>query len=126
MHRGGPAGERQARVYTITREAEPTPKGRHMPLDLAAAGELASALATAVAVPVTPLQPSGEVDWESHARVIRRLVDGGITVVTPNGNTGEFYALDPAEVPRVVESAVAAAGGRAAVLAGVGLDIATA
>lgn len=97
-----------------------------MPLDPAATAQLASALATAVAVPVTPLQPSGQVDWEAHARVIRRLTDGGITVIVPNGNTGEFYALDPAEVPRLVESAVAAAGGQSVVMAGVGLDIATA
>jgi 4-hydroxy-tetrahydrodipicolinate synthase len=97
-----------------------------MPLDPAATAELASTLATAVAVPVTPLQPSGQVDWEAHARVVRRLADGGITVIVPNGNTGEFYALDPAEIPRLVESAVAAAGGRSVVMAGVGLDIATA
>jgi 4-hydroxy-tetrahydrodipicolinate synthase len=97
-----------------------------MPLDPAAAAELASTLATAVAVPVTPLQPSGQVDWEAHARVVRRLAGGGITVIVPNGNTGEFYALDPAEIPRLVESAVAAVGGRSVVMAGVGLDIATA
>jgi 4-hydroxy-tetrahydrodipicolinate synthase len=97
-----------------------------MPLDPAAAAELSSTLATAVAVPVTPLQPSGQVDWAAHARVVRRLAGGEITVIVPNGNTGEFYALDPAEIPRLVESAVAAAGGRSVVMAGVGLDIATA
>jgi 4-hydroxy-tetrahydrodipicolinate synthase len=97
-----------------------------MPLDPAATAQLASALATTVAVPATPLQSSGQVDWEAHARVVRRLADGGITVIVPNGNTGEFYALDPAEVPRLVESAVAAAGGQSIVMAGVGLDIGTA
>jgi 4-hydroxy-tetrahydrodipicolinate synthase len=97
-----------------------------MPLDPAAAAELSSTLATAVAVPVTPLQPSGQVDWAAHARVVRRLAGGEITVIVPNGNTGEFYALDPAEIPRLVESAVAAAGGRSVIMAGVGLDIATA
>jgi 4-hydroxy-tetrahydrodipicolinate synthase len=97
-----------------------------MPLDPAAAAGLAGALATAVAVPVTPLRPSGQADWDAHAQVIRRLADGGITVITPNGNTGEFYALGPSETARAVESAVAAAEGRSVVMAGVGLDIATA
>src|SRR5262249_38273993 len=101
-------------------------KGRPMPLDPAATAQLASTLATAVAVPVTPLQPSGQVDWEAHARGVGRLADGGITVLVPDGNTGEFYALHPPAVPRLVESAVAAAGGRSVVMAGVGLDIATA
>src|SRR3989442_7746802 len=62
-------------------------------LDSAAAGRLKGALATVVAIPVTPFGASGDVDWEAHAGLIRRLTDGGVSVVTPNGNTGEFYAL---------------------------------
>jgi 4-hydroxy-tetrahydrodipicolinate synthase len=91
-----------------------------------AAYRLRSALATVVAIPVTPFDGAGEVDWDAHARLIRRLTDGGVTVVTPNGNTGEFYALTPDEARRATESAIKAAGGSAEVLAGVGLDTATA
>lgn len=91
------------------------------PLDALRAG-----LSTLVAIPVTPFGPDGGVDWDSYAALIARLVGSGVEVLTPNGNTGEYYALTEAETRRVVESAVAAAGGRADVMAGVGLSIASA
>ena len=55
------------------------------------------ALSSVVAIPTTPFAPDGRIDAEGYRRVIRRLVDGGVTTVTPNGNTGEFYALSPKE-----------------------------
>ena len=91
------------------------------PMDALRAG-----LSTLVAIPVTPFGPDGEVDWDSYAALIARLVGSGVEVLTPNGNTGEYYALTEAETRRAVESAVAAAGGRADVMAGVGLSIASA
>lgn len=87
---------------------------------------LRAGLATAVAIPVTPFLPDGSVDWDTHAALIRRLADHGVEVVTPNGNTGEFYTLTAGETRRAVESAVAAVAGRAQVMAGVGLDLASA
>jgi 4-hydroxy-tetrahydrodipicolinate synthase len=95
-------------------------------LDPVTADRLKAALATVVAIPVTPFGDSGEVDWDAHAQVIRRLADGGVTVITPNGNTGEFYTLTPEEARRATESAIKAAGDGAEILAGVGLDTATA
>jgi 4-hydroxy-tetrahydrodipicolinate synthase len=74
----------------------------------AVAETLRQALATVVVVSVTPLHPDGSPDWESYAALTRRLTDGGITVITPNGNTGEFYALTRAEARQVVETAAAA------------------
>jgi 4-hydroxy-tetrahydrodipicolinate synthase len=97
-----------------------------MSLDPGAAERLKETLATAVAVPVIPIGPGGEVDEDAYAALLRRLVSEGITVVTPNGNTGEFYALTAAEARRVTRTAVEAAGGRAEVLAGVGHDVAAA
>ncbi len=97
-----------------------------MSLDQGSASRLKSALATVVAIPVTPFDEAGEVDWDAHARVVRRLTDGGVTVLTPNGNTGEFYSLTPEEARRAAESAIKAADGRAEVMAGVGLDTVTA
>src|SRR5690242_10878583 len=98
-----------------------------MPLDLDSADQLRSALATVAAIPVTPFGADGQVDWAAHDRVIRRMVDAGVRLVTPNGNTGEFYALTAAEARRATESAVAAAAGSAGrpadVLAGVGHDL---
>jgi 4-hydroxy-tetrahydrodipicolinate synthase len=95
-------------------------------LDQAAADRLRSALATVVAIPVTPFDAAGEIDWDAHARVVRRLTDGRVTVLTPNGNTGEFYSLTPDEARRVTESAIKAADGSAEIMVGVGLDTVTA
>jgi 4-hydroxy-tetrahydrodipicolinate synthase len=97
-----------------------------MNLDPATADQFRQALATVAAVPVTPLRPDGRADWDTHGRLISRLIDAGITLVTPNGNTGEFYTLSPAETEAATESAIRAARGRAEVLAGVGHDLATA
>ena len=95
-------------------------------MSLANADTLRRTLATAVVVPVTPFRADGIPDWDTYATLISRLIDQGISVVTPNGNTGEFYALSQAEARQAVETAAKAAGGKAELLAGVGHDIATA
>jgi 4-hydroxy-tetrahydrodipicolinate synthase len=87
---------------------------------------LRHALATVVVVPVTPLHADGSPDWDTYAVLTARLIDGGISVITPNGNTGEFYALTSAEARQAFETAAKASGGRAELLAGVGHDVATA
>ena len=100
-----------------------------MSLTPAVAEALRHALATVVVVPVTPLQADGNPDWDTYAALAGRLIDGGITVITPNGNTGEFYALSHAEARRAVETAAEASrrhGPSTEMLAGVGHDIATA
>jgi 4-hydroxy-tetrahydrodipicolinate synthase len=97
-----------------------------MTLTPATAQELRQALGTVVVVPVTPFHADQSPDWETYGALTERLIDGGITVITPNGNTGEFYALTQAEARQVVETAAKAASGRAELLAGVGHDIASA
>ncbi|HLH59154.1 MAG TPA: dihydrodipicolinate synthase family protein [Streptosporangiaceae bacterium] len=103
-----------------------------MPLDGAAAERLKELLATVVVIPVTPMRPDGSIEWGTYGDLIRRVVDAGITVITPNGNTGEFYALTAAEARDATEHAIkaagdqAAAGGHAEVLVGVGHDTASA
>lgn len=87
--------------------------------------ELRDALRTVVAIPVTPFGPDGEVDEDTYVSLLARLTEGGVTALTPNGNTGEYYALSPAERRRVVELTMCHAPGRT-VIAGVGLDLATA
>jgi 4-hydroxy-tetrahydrodipicolinate synthase len=57
---------------------------------------------------------------------VARLVERGVGAITPNGNTGEFYALSPDECRGAVEAAVAGAAGRALIVAGIGFDLATA
>lgn len=93
---------------------------------MTATEQLRAALADVVAIPVTPFGADGGVDRTAHRAVLRRLLDGGIKVVTPNGNTGEFYALTRQERHTAVQDAVAEAAGEAVVVAGVGHDAATA
>jgi 4-hydroxy-tetrahydrodipicolinate synthase len=97
-----------------------------MSLTPAAAGTLRRALATAVVVPVVPYRADRSPDWDIYATLTSRLIDSGISVITPNGNTGEFYALSPAEARQALETAAKVASGKAEILAGVGHDIATA
>ena len=80
-------------------------------------------LSAVVAIPVTPFGPDGEVDWDAHATLIDRSVEQGVEVLTANGNTGEYYALDEEEARRTLEATVKAVGGRAEVMAGVGLSV---
>lgn len=88
--------------------------------------ELNAALADVVAIPVTPFDADGGVDRRAYRSLVRRLLSGGIRVITPNGNTGEFYALTPEERRAAATDAVAEAGGDAIVVVGVGHDTATA
>jgi 4-hydroxy-tetrahydrodipicolinate synthase len=73
-----------------------------------------------VTINVTPFGADGAVDVDRYAALVDRCVSAGIDVVTANGNTGEFYALDRAEQDLAVRTTVSAAAGRAVVLAGVG------
>jgi 4-hydroxy-tetrahydrodipicolinate synthase len=97
-----------------------------MSLTPAEADTLRLSLATAVVVPVMPFRAGGDPDWDTYAALISRLISSGITVITPNGNTGEFYALSQAEARQALETAAKAADSRVRILAGVGHDIATA
>ncbi|MFF2203154.1 dihydrodipicolinate synthase family protein [Streptomyces sp. NPDC058145] len=85
-----------------------------------------AALADVVAIPVTPFAEDGSVERDTHRALLRRLLDGGITTITSNGNTGEFYALTPEERRLVTELTMDEVGDRAVVLVGVGHDLPTA
>ncbi len=92
---------------------------KELTLDLEA---IKQALATVVVVTVTPFHEDGSVDYAAHQRLVRRLVEGGIKVITPNGNASEYYSLTPDEQRRMLEATLEAAGGRALVMTGVGGD----
>ncbi|MEV7867016.1 dihydrodipicolinate synthase family protein [Streptomyces sp. NPDC088124] len=84
------------------------------------------ALADVVAIPVTPFTADDTVDTAAHRALLRRLLDGGVRTLTPNGNTGEYYALSPDERRAVTELTIEEAAGGAAILVGIGLDVPTA
>ncbi|MGW0737522.1 dihydrodipicolinate synthase family protein [Streptomyces sp. NPDC002851] len=92
----------------------------------AAYADCAAALAEVVAIPVTPFTEDGALDLPAHRALLSRLLDSGVRTLTPNGNTGEFYALTPAERRTLTEATLAEAAGRAAVVVGVGHDVPTA
>jgi 4-hydroxy-tetrahydrodipicolinate synthase len=95
--------------------------------------EIRVALRTVVAIPVTPFHPDGSVDFECYRSLVMRMVQRGVAVVTPNGNTSEFYSLTSVEHRRQLEETVVAVVESrlaqkppALVLAGVGFDAQTA
>ena len=100
--------------------------GRAAPPESDAFAAHRAALRGVVAIPVTPFDADGGVDWGRHAALLDRMVGAGVRTVTPNGNTGEFYALEPAEARRATENTVKELGSRAAIVVGVGLDTSSA
>jgi 4-hydroxy-tetrahydrodipicolinate synthase len=84
--------------------------------------ELRTALADVVAIPVTPYR-NGAVDIAAFKLLLRRLVDNGVTTITPNGNTSEFYALTAGERHQLIEASAQAVGPEAVLLLGVGHDV---
>ncbi|SDK22880.1 dihydrodipicolinate synthase family protein [Streptomyces indicus] len=85
-----------------------------------------AALADVVAIPVTPFTAEDTIDEDSLRALLRRLHSGGVRTLTPNGNTGEFYALSPEERRHVTELTLDEAREWATVVVGVGHDVPTA
>lgn len=88
--------------------------------------EIANKLRTIIAIPVTPFDDRGDIDLDSYKGLIKVLIEGGITAITPNGNTSEFYSLSQDEGRRGVQACMEAASDRAVVMPGIGHDIASA
>ncbi len=83
-------------------------------------------LRSITAIPLTPFAPDGQVDWSAYSSLVERLVNDHIRLITPNGNTGEFYALSREECNKAVKVAANVAGDCTMLLPGVGYDVATA
>jgi 4-hydroxy-tetrahydrodipicolinate synthase len=84
--------------------------------------DVSAQLAGVVAITVTPFAEDGTIDEKAYGAIVDRMVDGGIGVVTPNGNTSEFYQLSEKEQQRSVQVTLEAVGNRASVVVGVGHD----
>jgi 4-hydroxy-tetrahydrodipicolinate synthase len=87
---------------------------------------LVERLSTVVGIPVVPYREDGTVDRDRTVALAARLIANGISVLTANGNTGEFYALTPDERRLVLESVVSVCNSETTVVAGVGFDVQTA
>ncbi len=90
--------------------------------------EIRSRLHTVISIPVTPFQASDptEIDWKAFRSNLERQMEGGITVLTPNGNTSEFFSLGRAETDRSCREALEIGADRALVMPGIGYDLETA
>jgi len=67
---------------------------------------------------VTPFRPDGSLDEAALYAHVNWQIANGITLLVPAGTTGEASTLSEPEWLRVVETTVAAAGGRVPVFAG--------
>src|SRR6266545_3429873 len=72
----------------------------------------------------TPLTDDGELDLPSIHSLVEHLLAGGVHGIFALGSTGEFAALTGRQRQTLLETAVAAVGGRVPVLAGI-LDTST-
>ena len=70
----------------------------------------------------TPFAGGGDLDLESLKRVTDLIVRAGVNGVTALGVTGEVSRLTDRERGRIVETVVAAVGGRAKVIVGASAD----
>jgi 4-hydroxy-tetrahydrodipicolinate synthase len=88
--------------------------------------DLRDRLATVVAITVTPFDDSGALDVDAYVKVVARMAGAGITAITPNGNTSEFYSLSDAEAAESVDATFSAVSDEVLVVPGVGHDVARA
>ncbi|AYM59935.1 dihydrodipicolinate synthase family protein [Agrobacterium fabrum] len=71
-------------------------------------------------VPVTAYDADGEISFDITAEAYARVARAGIHNIVAAGNTGEFYALTPAEILTVYEAAIKGVDGIAPVTAAIG------
>jgi 4-hydroxy-tetrahydrodipicolinate synthase len=69
---------------------------------------------------VTPMMPSGEVDWAALDKLIEWHIESGTDAIVPMGTTGESPTLDTAEHLAVIKRTIEVVAGRIPVLAGTG------
>jgi 4-hydroxy-tetrahydrodipicolinate synthase len=88
--------------------------------------DLVERLSAVIGIPVVPYGEDGEIDHDRTVALAARLISNGVSVLTANGNTGEFYALTPPERRAVLTSVVSARSATSTIVAGVGFDVRTA
>lgn len=71
---------------------------------------------------VTPMTPSGALDWESLKRLVSLHIEAGTDAIVAVGTTGESATLTVEEHCAVIEQVVAQVEGKLAVIAGTGAN----
>jgi len=85
---------------------------------------LSTKLETINAISITPFNPETKaIDWTGVEQNINFLIDNGIEVIVPCGNTSEFYALSLEEAKEEIRRVVEIVNGRAVVVAGIGYSV---
>ncbi len=82
--------------------------------------ELRSRLEGVIAFPVTNFKQDYSLDLDAYRANVAEMVRFPLCAVVAAGGTGELYSVTPEEHLQLVEATVAEAGGKTAVLAGVG------
>jgi 5-dehydro-4-deoxyglucarate dehydratase len=82
--------------------------------------ELRGRFGGVISFPVTPFKKDLSLDLDGLRKNLKANARFPFCAVVAAGGTGELYSLDVAEQRQIVEETVAAFGGRAPVLAGVG------
>ncbi|WP_099353057.1 dihydrodipicolinate synthase family protein [Fredinandcohnia onubensis] len=78
-------------------------------------------------ITITPFKKdSREIDWDGVKENVEFLIQRGVKVIVPCGNTSEFYSLTIEEAKEEIKRVVEYVNGRAIVLAGIGYSVETA
>lgn len=78
-------------------------------------------------ITVTPFdEKTKQINWDGVKENVEYLIEKGLKVIVPCGNTSEFYALTIEEAKEEIKRTVEITNGRATVLAGVGYSVPTA
>src|SRR5699024_2870381 len=67
-----------------------------------------------------------EIDWKGVEENINFLINKGVNVLVPCGNTSEFYSLTLEEAKQVIKKTVEITNNRALVMPGIGYSVDTA
>ena len=82
--------------------------------------ELRGKLEGVIAFPVTNFKADYSLDIDAYRTNVAEMVRFPLCAVVAAGGTGEMYSITPDEHRQLVEATVAEAGGKTAVIAGVG------
>lgn len=83
-------------------------------------------LKTISGITITPFKSNNEINWQGVEENVEYLVEKGLEVIVPCGNTSEFYSLTIDEANEETKRTVKIVSGRALVIAGVGYSVKTA